>query len=328
MEFYNFFNTYLGMYVAQSVLHSFLAIIVVNAALHAWRIEEPATKQRFGFIVIFASFISYPLFQYFNPERGSIFFREKALFDLDRWIGLDLLGLPVGLFFSGILVLFSALFFFQELFPILRHTVSFSRKKSGEDFSYAPPGEELRNALKLLPGKVPDVFVVNEEDFLLFSSFGSSPAVYISTGLLNSLSLEQTRAVLAHEFAHIKRSRRPVLILIFLFRILMFFNPVILLEFRRIVNEEEKICDNSAAGIAGGALALAQALEKFHYKSPPEAKMRLSAVPGMLEQYNHNLLLESRIKRLKHHGTNHSRAGWFKIVLTFCIILWLSYYIV
>lgn len=331
MQFYNFFNTYIGMYIAQSVIHSFLAVIVVNAAIQAWRIEDPVTKQRFDFIVIFISFISFPVFQFLDPERGSIPFRQKAVFDLDRWLGLDLLGFPIGLLFCLVLILVSVLFVFQELLPVLRQTLSFQKKKSRNDFYYAPPGGELTHALESLPGKIPDVFVVDDDDFLLFSSFGGSPSVYISTGLLKALSLEQTCAVLAHEFAHIKRSRRPVLILVFLFRVLMFFNPIILLEFRRIVNEEEKICDDAGAALTGGPLALAQALGKFHYESGKGSgeKIKISAIPGMLEEYSHNLLLENRIRRLKHAGPDiPSGGGWFRILLTFFVILSLTYFMV
>ena len=49
--------------------------------------------------------------------------------------------------------------------------------------------------------------------------------------LVGALSVEQLQAALAHEFAHVVRSRRPLLIAVYLLRIVMFFNPVVLVAF-------------------------------------------------------------------------------------------------
>jgi hypothetical protein len=82
----------------------------------------------------------------------------------------------------------------------------------------------------------------------------------------------------------------------------MFYNPVILMEFRRIVQEEEKICDDLAVEMTGDRSAMAGALRKFsateedHLSSPSVEGLRLH---DRLEEYSHSLLMESRLGRLE-----------------------------
>ena len=106
-------------------------------------------------------------------------------------------------------------------------------------------------------------------------------------------------AALAHEIAHIARSRRPLLIAVFLLRIIMFFNPVVLVKFRKAVRDEEKICDDIAVSLTRNPAALADALKTFSRKRtrrPNRAPRSFSTLSGTLEEYSQNLHLESRIK--------------------------------
>ena len=116
------------------------------------------------------------------------------------------------------------------------------------------------------------------------------------------LTPEQVRAAFAHEVAHIARNRRPLLMAVFVLRVLMFFNPVSLVKFRQAVRDEEKICDDIAVNLTGDPKALAGALEKFLHQGaevPDLQHQKLHAFTSSLEERNNNLHLESRIKRLR-----------------------------
>jgi Zn-dependent protease with chaperone function len=337
MGLYLFLNSYWGIFIVQSFLHSFIAMIVINVAVRAWRLESPVIRQRFFFMVILTPVLSVHLFQALDRARGTVGFRSGALFDSMRWLNLEIAGtVPLGAVLIFLLGLTSVIFFFQEFLPVLKQTFPrkhhyFEMEKAGED----PRVEEALKGLpgeKGFPGERPRVRVLEEDDeFLIFSKFGSSPTIFVSTGLLDGLDAKQLRAALAHEMVHIRRSRRPILVVIFLLRMLMFFNPIILLEFRRIVQEEEKICDEKSVSMTGDARALADTLSRFEYKDGEarEGNSRLAALGGILEEYSHNFLIEERIRRLiGRKKMQKSEPHFFKMALTFSAILLLTYFVV
>ena len=110
MNFSGFFNTYPGMYIAQSFMHSLIAAVITDRALQLWNIGNPLIRQ-----------------------RDSISFRLNALFDINRWLNLELWGIiPLVWFFISIIFVATAIFLFQELIPILRHL--FEPKASDFEF--------------------------------------------------------------------------------------------------------------------------------------------------------------------------------------------------
>jgi Zn-dependent protease with chaperone function len=155
--------------------------------------------------------------------------------------------------------------------------------------------------------------------------------IFISTGLRQALTTEQVQAALAHELAHIARSRRPLLIAVFLLRIIMFFNPVILVKFRRAVRDEEKICDDIAVSLTRNPAALAATVKLFYQKTEeaPEPDPRKLFRPHVsLEEYSHNLHLEDRIKRLET-GSTDTRERWgVPFTVTLLTVAVLNYFIV
>jgi hypothetical protein len=108
-------------------------------------------------------------------------------------------------------------FILQEMLPIARHTLS-----SGEgalDGVRPEPESRVTRALEGIPGRKPEVFIIDDESFAMFSSTGKEPAVYLSGGLVEKLSLHELRAAIAHEIGHIRRSRRPAMVVIFILRV-------------------------------------------------------------------------------------------------------------
>ena len=330
MSIANFFNAPVGMYIAQAFSHSLIAALVVDRAIQAWGITSPWMRQRFSLIVILFPIVSFPLYQIVNPERGSLSFRLETLFDINRWLNLNLWGIiPVNLLFLLMLLFTSLVFFFQEMVPVVKHTIDTRASESEEEDASAHP--VITRALESLPGEKPRVSILDDDEFVLFSTTGKRPTVYLSSGLVEGLDTEQLRAAIAHEIAHIARNRRPLLVAVFLMRILMFFNPVVLVEFRRMVQEEEKICDDIAVALTQKPRALAEILRKFNHKGEELALNKVKEISKLgtaLEDYSHNVHLESRISRLEEGKIHGAGGGWLKLLLTLAVIAAINYFVV
>jgi Zn-dependent protease with chaperone function len=295
----NFFGSVYGAYMAQSFLHSIVAAALTTGAARVWRLDRPRTRQMLGALVVVLPAVSYPLYQLINPERDSLSFRMEALFDIQRWLNLRFFSRvrPGGFLLIAVFFLVCLVFIFQELVPVLRSTLA--KHLPGERDAADDPRVAL--ALKGLSTMgIPKIFFIEDEDYVLFSLTGKERAIYISTGLAGSLNTEELRAALAHEIAHINHSRSPVLAVLFLFRVLLFFNPVTLLGFRKIIHEEELACDEAACRATGGPGAMAGVLAKFYdseFKASPAAGPR--DFGRSLEEYSHRMLLEHRLERLR-----------------------------
>jgi Zn-dependent protease with chaperone function len=323
------FNSWPGMYLVQSFLHSLIAAFIVDTALIAWKIEAPVMRQRFRLLVLVMPIVSYPFYQLLSPERGSALFRLDALFDIGRWLNLELWGMvPAGVLFLLFLAFTAVIFVVQEMLPIARHTLTPSG--DSQDTTVPEPESRVTRALESLPGSKPEVFILDDEEFVMFSSTGKKPAVYLSGRLVETLTLDELRAALAHEIGHIGRSRQPLMVLVFLLRIFMFYNPIILMEFRRIVQEEEKICDDVAARLTGNRAALAGALRKFYFSDAGEQKHPMpdtARLRDRIEEYSHTILIESRITRLEEPQAPAMKGttAFFIVLVT---ILGINYYLV
>lgn len=330
MNISNFFDSYIGMYIAQAFCHSLTSALIIDRAVQAWKITNPLMRQRFSLIVLGFPIVSFPAYQIINPDRGSISFRLETLFDINRWLNLELWGkVPLGLLFILVLTVTALVFLFQEMIPIVRHTLE-SRKSASEETG---PCEDpvIDGALEHLPGEKPRVSVIDEDEFILFSTTGKKPVIFLSSGLIEALSGEELQAAIAHEIAHIERNRRPLLTMVFLIRMLMFFNPVVLVEFRRIVQEEEKICDDIAVSLTQKPRALAEILKKFSYKREDinlDKVKNLSTLSATLEDYSHSVHIESRIARLEGGAAHTTGNEWFRFLLTLAVIIVMNYFIV
>jgi Zn-dependent protease with chaperone function len=324
-----FFNSYAGMYLAQSFCHSLITAVVAERALRAWNIQNPHVRQQFRLLVIFVAIFSFPLYQIIDPQRGSPQFRLEALFDMNRWLTLELWGFfPIGLMLLLLFLATGLAFLFQEMIPVVKHTAE-SRSFSPEGRRRAP-NAFIRSFAKTLAIETPEIVILDDDDPVLFSTTGKVPAICISSGLMALLTPEQVRAAFAHEAAHIARSKRPILMAVFVLRVVMFFNPVALVKFRHAVRDEEKICDDIAVSLTGDPRALAGALEKFLQKPdevPDLQHQNLQAFTSSLEERNHNLHLESRIKRLRLPKPEPDR-GTGALIAALATAVVLNYFIV
>lgn len=326
-----FFTSYMGMYIAQSIMHALVAAIIVDRSIQAWKITSPLVRQRFRFIVIIFPFFSFILFQLFNPERSTLAFRFEALFDVSRWLTMELWGkVSFSLILVVILIITSLVTFFQELLPIIKHTLE--SKKAQTKWKIIEEHPAVSEALQHLSLEKPDVFIIDDDDeSILFSSTGKKSAVFLSKGLVDLLNQEELQAALAHEIAHIRRSKRPHILLLYFLRVLLFFNPVVLVEFRKVVQEEEKICDDLAVNSTQNPHALAQSLKKLYHTESNLDPLQLAnptKFRSVLEDYGQTVLIRNRITRLEQGLEQRPDSAWVQFTMTFIVILLINYFVV
>jgi Zn-dependent protease with chaperone function len=297
-----FISSYWGMYAVQTILHSLVASVLVDCAFIAWNIRTPFMKQRFRFLVILLPVVSFPLYQVLFPRRGDVYFRLESLVDSNKWFSLELWhGVPLFVGFVVILALSVLIFIIQEFLPMFLHMREQMREvaKPLDEAVELVLAQKVSQALENLPIDEQFVEILTDEDLSLFSDTGLNPRIYVSTGLIQTLTIEQLQAAFAHEIGHIQRTRRPVLIFAYILRVLMFYNPIAMLEFRKLAQEEEKVCDDIAISLTGKPEALSSAVEMFRpdpddLTPGPDAK-KTGGIASTIEHYNHDLLLKSRL---------------------------------
>jgi Zn-dependent protease with chaperone function len=221
-----------------------------------------------------------------------------------------------------------AVFLLQELIPILRHRPGPVDPELR--ISKVVPGSPAALAAEGLGGEAPDIFIVEDDDPAIHSVTGRSPAIYLTTGLVRSVEPAELRVAIAHEVAHIRRGRRPILIVAYVMRVVLFFSPGTLVAFRRAAAEEEKICDDLAVQVTGRPDALAALLEKLRAIDAREvAEGEAGTGLQSIAHVSYDLMLRDRIGRLVD-GVSITAAGgdWLKFAVTVAAIAILNYYVV
>ncbi len=326
-----FFNSFPGLCVVQSFFHSLMAAAVAEIAVKSFGIRSPRSRQRLFLAIVVVPVVMLPAYLLAGPFRDSVPFRAGALFDSGRWLSLQVMGIPpAGIVLVLAFAVATLSFLFQELVPIVVQTLRPAQTGgAGRDGAEDPA---IRQALASMPGPAPPVFVVDDDDFVIFSTTGKNAAVTVSSGLVAALSVDQLRAALAHEIAHVNRSRLHLLPAMFLLRMAMFFNPVVLMAFRRAVQEDERICDEMAVAMTGDRAALADTLKTL-YLAPGEENAsggRRSALrlAEDMDRYSHRLNIESRIRGIGDDAADAEDYGWIAFATSFAVTAALNYFIV
>jgi Zn-dependent protease with chaperone function len=326
-------SSYWGMYAVQTVLHSVIASVLVDCALLSWGIRTPIVKQRFRFLVIFLPVAAFPVYQMISPVRGDVYYRLESLLDSNKWFFLDLGGIPLFVVFGVLLLLSAIIFIVQEFLPIVFHMLEQLRGTDAPDDEVIDEDLVLKvsQALEGLPFDEEFVDILNDDDLTIFSSTGLNPRIYLSTGLIRSFTAEHLQAAFAHEIGHIQRSRKPVLILAYILRICMFYNPVAMFEFRKLAHEEEEICDDFAVALTGKPEALSEAVDLLR---PAPEDYDLSPGPGgmgtlasSIEYHSHNSLMKSRMERISRQSKDDASWG-IPFFVTMALVVSINYFIV
>lgn len=326
---YALLSTYWGMYLVQIVLHSIIIAVLAECAIMAWQIRNPVSRQWLRVMVLTLPLIAFPIFQLITPDRGTIFFRMQSLLDSNRLLLPDLAGtVPMIAPLLFVLGLSAVIFLVQELVPVITNLIAHMRG-AGDPLVEEPDPEmslKIDQALAGLPVGRDSVAVLDDEELVLYSSTGGNPVIYVSTGMIRQYDVDHLQGAFAHEVAHIMRSRRPLLIFAYILRTLMFFNPVAMIEFRRLAQEEEKACDDYAVSLTGKPLALAEAIGMLRPVPPSDAE-KPHAAEIALEDYGHDILLKSRMLRLREISSDIALWG-IPHVATLAAFAGIAYYVV
>jgi Zn-dependent protease with chaperone function len=302
-------------------------------SLRIWQIAEARERFRYRLLVLILPFVMFPVFQFVNPDRGSFYFVEDAaIFSSLRWINITVFGVrPFFYLFLLVTAAVSCVVMLQEVAPIMRDWLSRPPKQQeGEGTTAGSAIDGIVGEISASLGiRKPSVFVIDDANPVIFTTGTKEHAILMSEPLLSIFSKRELRGALAHEAAHIVRRSNITTLLVFLVRICMFYNPISLLEFRKLVQDDEHICDDITVSVTKDPEALASALRVFSLDVPQSDTFRLSFVKEAIESSSHNLLLNERITRLENHGViEYYPYGWVRYAASLAAIVGISYFIV
>ena len=322
-------SSYLGMYIIQAVLHSLIANTIVEFSFFAWGIRDHRSTFRYRLLTLSLPVILFPVFQAIDSDRGSLFFRyEKALFNSHQWFSLNLFGaIPLHALFIASLVLVSLIFLCQEILPILKSRSPELPLAPHEPDAYL--SEVLDTACAGLGVKKPPVMVIDEDYPILFAGGTMNHTLVISRFLLDRLSKAELISALLHELIHMKRGSSVKTQLIYILRMLMFFNLFSLIEFRRLVHDDEFICDSMTVTVTKDPPSLARALEVFITTLDDQSVTGIAGMRSRLEIHSHNALIRERIQNISAmQETELPAFNWLLFVITAYTIIQISYMVV
>jgi len=299
-----------SQYVFQCVLHSFIIALVIEVLLKIWHEERPLLQIRFRSLVILIPVLSFPLYQLIYPHRGSLEFREDmAIFDINQWLLLRLGdGILVWHLAIALLGVVTVIFLVQEAIPTLLHHYAGEEDKTLYKSGTIPKLDGvIRDLEQRLPMAVPRIFLLNGKEPTIYAKGLTKGSINISYSLIEALDLEELQGVLAHEMGHILRRDNATGWVMFLLRFVMFYNPIVLIEFRRIINERETLCDDLASTFTGKPLAIASSLvkifrmgkaDRFSQISKSGLRGRILSIVHNLESHSHRVRIENRVTRM------------------------------
>jgi Zn-dependent protease with chaperone function len=142
---------------------------------------------------------------------------------------------------------------------------------------------------------------------------GRENTIVVSEGLRRLLDPDEMEAVLAHELAHVRGNDSKVNILLFVYRRILFFDPVLRLLESMVHKEREFAADEFSAFFTRKPLALASALLKIATHQPPDLS-GLTALyviglgwyasgPQLKERVTRLILLSDRLSKIPPGGS-------------------------
>ena len=251
-----------------------------------------------------------------------------------RWLSLELWDLiPLSIIFMLLLGGTSVIFIIQEVIPVIRDLFA---RKNGNPLSAMPSGAEMTEFVKQMSGELgiepPPVTVIEDSNPYIYAAGSTKHTLFITSGLIEVLDTEQLNSAVIHELAHIARMSNAAKWMIFILRVLMFFNPIVLLVFRRIVQDDEHICDDITVSLTKSPGVLASTLKVFYSSHSEFFSDPFGGVKELkegVENYSHNLLLKERIARLEHTESYSDREfEWGKYLLTVGVVAVINYFVV
>jgi Zn-dependent protease with chaperone function len=324
-----------GIYAVQTFLHSLIAILIIERAMQIWNIHNPLTQFRYRIMTLLLPACMMPIYQLINLERNSFSFQQdRAIFSMNRWLSMEIWDLvPLSTVFMLLLAGTSFVFFLQEMLPVMRDVFA---RREGDTHQVLLPDPVLDELVHQMSEELgigpPPVTLIEDSHPFIFTSGAKKHTVVLTSGLIKTLDREQLKSAIAHELAHIKRMSNATKWLIFLIRVLMFYNPIVLIVFRRIIQDDEHICDDITISLTKKPQVLASTLKLFYSLPSDFFSAPFGGVNDLkegMENYSHNLLLKERIARLESgEGYEDKDFDWGKFVLTIAVVAVINYFVV
>ncbi|MDP3879902.1 MAG: M56 family metallopeptidase [Dehalococcoidales bacterium] len=329
-----FFESFLGHYLTQAVSYSLITVIVVETVMAIWHIHEPLLRIKFRFLALFLPALCPPLYYLLYPDRVSEYFREQvALIDVNQWLALELGGgITIWHLFTFILLATAAIFLIEEAFPLSTHYLtkrpSFPAIKRGQ---YPRLDKALANTGRNEPALTPAILLSPENTPVAYIS--NHGTLVLSAAMIDLLDVDELQAVIAHEIAHHSRTVTRINRVLLVLRFWLFYNPVGLLVFHRIINDNEKLCDDMAIRSSGKRLSLTSGLLKIfrHSAAVKSAATKQRLWPGITSLQNtaRRNLTRERVERVTQtNGVNSIDYQNLRVAVTALILAVLLFFIV
>jgi hypothetical protein len=321
MNYIYLFSQFPLIFAVQTTLHTIIAAIIVEWVLIYWNIKNPMWYQNFLAVVIIFPPLTFFLYLLINPEIYLFNLNHKYIFQSYHWIYLKINNFyPFALLIIVIFILMTCFFFIQEIFPILFFLINKNKKQPLVVATNLPT---LRKALADINLKENyQLNVIDETDYIVYSQTGKINNIYISIGVIEKLNIEQLKGIILHEVAHIERNKKNYILILYTLRVISFFNPIILYEFRRLLQEEEKICDLIASKQISSKRTLADALYILYIK---DRKKYVKATN--FNEYSAYYNIKKRIRALRIME-NDDNNYYTLLAITIMLISLINYFVV
>jgi Zn-dependent protease with chaperone function len=266
----------------QVLVHGLITALAVQALLRAWRLGDPAQRLRLRLLGLLLPLVVTPALAWTAPFREALPFRDEAiLLDTRRYPELRLLGLPADEWVILALGATGVTLLLRDLLPL-----ALERLLRRREAPLLEPPDALRAAVEELAAglglaNLPRVRLLDSERPSLACSGLAHPTLIVSSGALRLLTLDELRAGLAHELAHVLRRDTLLGWLLMGLRVLLVTNPAAQLLARAAVQDVEARADDVASALTHAPLALAASLVKVFRRSGSLAPTFAGSMPAL-----------------------------------------------
>jgi Zn-dependent protease with chaperone function len=251
-------------FVGQSIFHTLVAALVVEALVRLWRVRQPDQRTGFRLLALGWPLVAVPAYFLLFPGREAEAFRDaRALFAGRHWDDIAFLGVGLYGWWVGAMAAAGLGLFLLDLVPWLRARHAQSPPWVARSPDARPAEEALARAASALGMPTPPLAWVAEGPPVLFCTGTRKPTVVISRAAVDLLDPDELTGALAHELAHLERRDPTLSWALMAARALLWFNPGAQVLVRAIARDAERVADERAGEACRDRLALASGLLKL-----------------------------------------------------------------
>jgi Zn-dependent protease with chaperone function len=299
-------------FLAQAMLHGFIAALVVEALLRVWAVEDADQRVRLRLLALCLPLVLPPALQLLAPFRAEEWFRERfALFSVQRWRALQLFGVSLYWLWLASLTGAGGLLFLLDFVPYVKERLAPRRIwPAAVDVEETPVGPAVRELARALWLEPPRAVFLQTDPPVLFVACpeGRVPHLVLSRGVLELLDARELKAALAHELGHLSQRDPWLSWLLMAVRSLLLFSPVSQVLVRAIARDAERRADDLAAALTQDPFALAGGLLKL-FRLAEGSRLEEEAMWGTRLTRARSAAVVERCRRLLD-GRHGAREGW------------------